>query len=108
MEPTTLVTGANGFTGGYLCRHLAERGVATRGMYYPPDGVPSFAHPNLELVPGDLRDRDGLRRALDGIEVVHNVAALYRTAKVPNRLYDEVNVDGVRFVDGERQVQDAA
>ena len=39
---------------------------------------------------------------------MHNVVALYRTAKVPNRLYDEVNVDGVRFVDGERQVQDAA
>jgi nucleoside-diphosphate-sugar epimerase len=97
-KPTTLVTGANGYAGGFLCRHLAAVGVPTRGLYYAPDGEPDFAHGNLELVPGDLRDRDGLRRALDGIEVVHNVAALYRTAKVPNRLYDEVNVEGVRNI----------
>lgn len=94
-HPPTLVTGANGFTGAYFCRYLAERGVPTRGMYYPPDGVPEFEHPNLELVPGDLLDRSSLRRALDGIEVVQNVAALYRPTNVPDRLYFDVNVTGV-------------
>ena len=98
MTPTTLVTGANGYTGKHLCRYLAERGVPTRGMYYPPDGEPTFAHENLEFVPGDLRDRESLRRALEGIEVVHNIAALYRPTNVPDRLYREVNVDGVRNI----------
>jgi nucleoside-diphosphate-sugar epimerase len=96
MSPKVLVTGANGFTGSYFCRYLAERGLATRGMYYPPDGAPEFSHPNLELVPGDLLDRDSLRRALAGIEVVQNVAALYRPTNVPEKLYWDVNVDGVR------------
>ena len=64
-----------------FCRYLAERDVPTRGMYYPPDGAPEFSHPNLELVPGDLLDRDSLRRALDGIEVVQNVAALGLTVR---------------------------
>jgi nucleoside-diphosphate-sugar epimerase len=65
-------------------------------MYWAPDGEPDFSHPNLELVPGDLRDRESLRRALEGIEVVHNIAALYRPTNVPQRLYWEVNVQGVQ------------
>jgi dihydroflavonol-4-reductase len=96
MQPKVLVTGANGYTGAYFCRYLAERGVPTRGMYYPPDGVPDFAYDNLEMVPGDLLDRDSLRRAVDGIEVVQNIAALYRPTNVPEKLYWDVNVDGVR------------
>ncbi len=96
MSPKVLITGANGYTGSYFCRYLAERGVPTRGMYYPPDGQPEFSHANLELVPGDLLDRDSLRRALVGIEVVQNVAALYRPTNVPEKLYWDVNVDGVR------------
>ena len=96
MEPKVLVTGANGFTGDYFCRYLANRGIATRGMYWAPDGAPDYSHPNLELVPGDLRDRESLRRALAGIEVVHNIAALYRPTNVPERLYWEVNVQGVQ------------
>ena len=98
MSPTVLVTGANCFTGSWFCRYLAQRGTATRGMYLAPDGEPDFSHPNLELVPGDLRDRDSLRRALEGIEVVHNIAALYRPTNVPERLYWEVNVQGVQHM----------
>lgn len=96
LKPTVLVTGANGYTGKHLCQYLARAGVATRAMYWAPDGVPEFSHPNLELVPGDLRDRDSLKRALDGIEVVHNIAALYRPTNVSNAMFWEVNVEGIR------------
>jgi nucleoside-diphosphate-sugar epimerase len=96
MKPKVLITGANGYTGSLFCRYLAERGWPTRGMYYPPDGAPDFSHPNLELVPGDILDRDGIRRALEGVEVVQNIAALYRPTNVPQAAYRAVNVDGVR------------
>jgi len=65
-------------------------------MYWPPDGAPDYAHDRLELVPGDLRDRDSLRRALEGVDVVYNIAALYRPTNVPNQMFWDVNVDGVR------------
>lgn len=96
MKPKVLVTGANGYTGSWFCRYLAERGWPTRGMYYPPDGKPEFSHPNLELVPGDVLDRDSIRRALEGVEIVQNIAALYRPTNVPEKAYWAVNVDGVR------------
>ncbi len=95
MTPTVLVTGANGYTGKYMCEYLAQQGVATRGMYWPPDGEPDYAHENLELVPGDLRDRETLKPALDGIEVVYNIAALYRTMTVSEQMYFDVNAAGV-------------
>lgn len=98
MQPTTLVTGANGFTGSFMCRYYAELGIPTRGMYYAPDGKPDFSHPNLELVPGDLRDRESLRKALQGIKIVQNVAALYRPTNVPEQLYYDVNIDGIRNI----------
>jgi len=95
MKATALVTGANGYTGSNLCRHLARNGVPTRGMYWEPDGFPDFSAPNLELVAGDLCDRDSLKKALDGIEVVYNIAALYRPTNVSNQMFWDVNVDGV-------------
>lgn len=95
MTSRALVTGANGYTGKLFCQHLAAQGVPVRGMYYAPDGAPTFARSGLELVPGDLRDRESLRRALEGVEVVYNIAALYRPTNVPNRLYYEVNVNGI-------------
>lgn len=96
MQPTALVTGANGFTGSRFCQYLARSGVATRGMYYAPDGAPSFRHDLLELVPGDLRDRASLRRALDGISVVYHIGALYRPTNVSRKDFWDVNVEGTR------------
>ena len=98
MKPTVLVTGANGFTGRNFCQYLARRGVPTRGLYWAPDGKPDFGHENLELVPGDLRDRESLKSALEGIEVVQNVAALYRPTNIPESMYWDVNVEGVRNI----------
>ena len=96
MDPKSLVTGANGYTGSNLCSFLARRGVPTRGMYWEPDGTPDFSHENLELVPGELRDRASLDKALEGIETVYHVAALYRATNVPNQVFWDVNVEGVR------------
>jgi nucleoside-diphosphate-sugar epimerase len=96
LHAAALVTGANGFTGSWFCQYLARQGTATRAMYWAPDGEPGYSHPKLDLVEGDLRDRESLRSALDGVEVVYNIAALYRPTNVPERLYWEVNVQGVQ------------
>jgi nucleoside-diphosphate-sugar epimerase len=95
MQPRILITGANGFTGNYFVRYLQERGVPVRAMYYGPDGDPGFTGDGVESVAGDLRDRESLKRALEGIEVVQNIAALYRPTNVPNSLFFDVNVTGI-------------
>ena len=98
MNPTILVTGANGFTGSRLARYLAQRDILVRAMYWPDDGEPDLDDERIQLVPGDLRDKDSLRAALEGIEVVYNVAALYRPTNVSNQMYWDVNVEGTRNI----------
>ncbi|HYH47186.1 MAG TPA: NAD-dependent epimerase/dehydratase family protein, partial [Thermoanaerobaculia bacterium] len=51
-----------------------------------------------EVVLGSVTDPAAVRRAIDGAEVVHHVAAAFREMNVPERHYYEVNVLGTRNV----------
>ena len=93
---TVLVTGATGFTGGWLARHLAGAGETVRALVRP--GSVARAAPlttaGVEVVRGDLGDPASLRAACAGVEVVYHIAATYRTAGQGAGSYHEVNVAG--------------
>jgi nucleoside-diphosphate-sugar epimerase len=89
-----LVTGATGFTGGHLARALAVRGDSVRALVRNPH-VAAAALPGIELVAGDLTDADALARAVAGVDVVYNIAALYRTAGLDDAVYRAVNATAV-------------
>ena len=87
-----LVTGASGFTGGHLARALARAGHRVRVLARRADG--GRDHP-FEIVSGDLRDRAAVARAVAGVEVVYNIAAIYRQAGLPREVYRAVNAVAV-------------
>jgi nucleoside-diphosphate-sugar epimerase len=88
-----LVTGASGFTGGYLARQLAARGHQVRALVRDP--ARATALDGVEFVHGDLRDAASLAAAVRDVAVVYNVAALYREAGLPDERYFEVNARAV-------------
>ena len=90
-----LVTGATGFTGGHLARHLTARGHVVRALVREPSRAAALAAAGIDVVHGDLADATTLPAALGGIEIVHNVAALYRQAGLPRELYARVNAVAV-------------
>ena len=95
-----LVTGATGFTGGHLARALAVRGDHVRALVRPGSD-PSTGEAGLrgiEIVHGDLRDADSLKRAAQGVEVVYHIAAIYRQAGLRDAEYRSVNASAVRTV----------
>jgi dTDP-glucose 4,6-dehydratase len=77
-----LVTGAGGFIGSHLAERLVELGAQTRGLvHYRSDGSwgwldQSKFKEDMEVVAGDVRDRDSVVKALEGREVVFHLAAL--------------------------------
>lgn len=93
---TILVTGVTGFTGRRLATFLAGRGAQVRGLARPAslERAGRLASAGVELVAGDLRDRESLAAACRGVDTIYHIAAIYRTAGQPARTYREINVEG--------------
>src|SRR3954467_7636607 len=78
-----LITGGAGFIGSPLADRLLAEGREIRGRDNPDPQVhgggdrPDYLESDVELQVGDVRDRDTVRRALDGVDaVVHFAAAV--------------------------------
>ena len=93
-----LVTGATGFTGGWLARHLVGAGDEVRALVRPAsqDRAGRLRDVGVEVAVGDLRDPRSLEAACQGVELVYHIAATFRTAGQPSTAYREVNVEGTR------------
>ena len=66
-----LVTGAGGFLGRYVCEQLLARGDAVRGL--ARGEYPELTSAGVEMVRGDLADRDTVVRACEGVDCVFHV-----------------------------------
>jgi dTDP-L-rhamnose 4-epimerase len=78
-----LITGGAGFIGSHLADRLLAGGHRVRVLdsldpqVHAAGERPEYLDPDVELLVGDVRDRDVLRRALEGIDtVVHFAAAV--------------------------------
>jgi nucleoside-diphosphate-sugar epimerase len=90
-----LVTGAAGFTGVSLASSLAAAGYRVRGLVRNRD-QPVLEQAGVQTVVGDIRDPAVLREALQGVDTVYHLAAVFRRAGVPDSEYREVHVDATR------------
>ncbi|MBO5093077.1 MAG: SDR family oxidoreductase [Lachnospiraceae bacterium] len=79
-----LVTGADGFIGSHLTEHLMEKGYEVKAFtYYNSfntwgwlDTFPKEKLDELEIFQGDIRDPNGVREAMKGVDGVFHLAAL--------------------------------
>ena len=79
-----LVTGADGFIGSHLTEHLLEKGYDVKAFtFYNSfntwgwlDTLPKEKLEQIEIFQGDIRDPNGVREAMKGVDGVFHLAAL--------------------------------
>jgi uncharacterized protein YbjT (DUF2867 family) len=70
-----LLTGASGYIGGRLVPELLERGHKVRCLARTPEKLDGLSwRSDVEVVKGDLGDRDSLRDAMNGMDVAYYLA----------------------------------
>ncbi len=97
-----LVTGGAGYVGSTLVPMLLEQGHKVRvydSLKFGGHGLlPCCQNRYFELMKGDVTDRDGLAKALDGMDAVVHLAAIvgYPACKKEPQVAQATNVDGTR------------
>ena len=79
-----LITGADGFIGSHLVEALIKNNYKVRAfVYYNSfntygwlDTLSSEIKNKIEFFPGDIRDPNGIREAMKGVDIVFHLAAL--------------------------------
>lgn len=93
-----LVTGANGFTGSHLVRALEKQGNLVVGLVRKSSNIARLANCNVQLIYGDITDRDTLLTAMTGVDAVFHTAAYVELGLVNEVEMQRVNVEGTQAV----------
>ena len=92
-----LLTGATGYLGSGIARELIARREPFRVLVRDASRLgfdPAACH--CEVALGDLRDREALRSALQGVDAVIHTAALVKMWVRDRRDFWRVNVEGLQ------------
>jgi UDP-glucuronate 4-epimerase len=101
-----LVTGAAGFIGSHLCERLLDNGLSVVGVdnfddFYDPqikrrNIINCLKNKNFRLIEADIRDRNAMEKAAEGIEMIVHLAARagVRPSIEQPMLYCDVNING--------------
>lgn len=95
---TVLLTGANGFLGGHLCRELLRRGYAVRAFVRPDADHTVLNGLPVDLWTGDLRDPANVRAATYGCDYVIHAGARAQVNPARSAEVVDINIGGTAAV----------
>jgi nucleoside-diphosphate-sugar epimerase len=90
-----LVTGATGFTGGYLVRSLVGDGQPVRVIVRSRSKAASLP-PGVDVREADITHPAAVAKAMEGVGTVYHLAAAYREASHRDEGYRQINVGATR------------
>ncbi len=106
MGKNVLITGGAGFIGSHLTDKLTEKGYRVRvidnldpqvhGNIREIGELPTYANPQAEYIIGDVRNKELLQYALQGIDVIYHFAAAVGVGQSMYKVqhYVDVNITG--------------
>jgi len=93
-----LITGATGKVGNAVARPLVARGEAVRALLRDPVAARASLPGEVELLAGDVVDREACRRAVAGVEAVFISHGIYEQRVRNPAIFDAVNAAGAEDV----------
>lgn len=91
------ITGATGFLGSYIACTLLARGWEVSALVRTMDKMRALPK-GVRGVPGNIVQRESLRSAMAGADVVFHAAALYEIGVTDAAQMRQINVEGTRNV----------
>lgn len=102
MIKKVLVTGGAGFIGSHLTDELIKCGYEVRILDNLSEQVhgserkkPSYLNPDAELLIGDVRDKQAVEQALEGVDAVFHFAAMVGVGQSMYQIRDYTEVNNV-------------
>ncbi|MAG02088.1 UDP-glucose 4-epimerase [Candidatus Pacearchaeota archaeon] len=99
MQKRVLVTGGAGYVGSVLVPKLISKGYEVRVLDWMmfPGGLDSIKE-KIDLIEGDIRNIETLRKSLEGVDYVIHLAAISNDpcSELDHRLTTQVNLDATR------------
>lgn len=92
------LTGATGFVGGALARHLRVAGHEVHASVRSPAKASTLHSLGVKLFAGDVTDKESMREAMQGVDGIYHVAGWYKIGTRDKTAGEKVNVQGTRNV----------
>jgi nucleoside-diphosphate-sugar epimerase len=88
-----LITGAGGFIGSHLVDSQLEHGHLVRAVDLHLDLLRhQAAHPRLQMIRGDITEKEIVQKLVEGIDVVYHLASAHLDVSLSDEHYHRVNV----------------
>ena len=94
----TFITGATGFVGSAVARELLREGFLLRALVRHESSRTNLTGLQVDIVEGDMRDKDVVVSAAQGARYVIHLAADYRLWSPHGKDIMRANVEGTRVV----------
>ncbi|MDT0645068.1 SDR family NAD(P)-dependent oxidoreductase [Zunongwangia sp. F260] len=102
MNKRILITGGAGFIGSHLADELLNEGYQVRVLDNLSEQVhgkerkkPSYLNPKVELLVGDVRDKEAVEKALDGVHAIFHLAAMVGVGQSMYQIRDYTAVNNL-------------
>ena len=96
MQKKILITGANGFLGSAIVKLAIKKKYKVKALVRNNSNTKNLDKLNVEIIRGDLRKKEDVKKAVNECKIFFHVAADYRLwARKPSELY-ESNVVGTQ------------
>ena len=93
-----LITGGSGFIGSHIAEYYQNKAEVRVLDNFRTGYKRNLAHLNVELIEGDICDREAVRRAMEGVDYVFHLAAMVSVPESMSKITECIDINGTGMI----------